>query len=299
MGVWWMHLRLLVWKCYVIVVKRHWLAFVLELLAPAMVSLTLVFARHNMDFSSVNNVTHYEPFDVHSLPARFHVPPPSAPRWVLLFAPITNATAAVLGALAESSLPPLMVQGFETEEDMEEHYLSAMAQRDSILGGVVFVGLHANASGSLPLDIYFKIRLKAAPRMKLSQAEPFQSWSTDSNFPMLPLFSPRHPETKFDGSPGYVAEGFLYLQRQMFERTMEFLMAQERYYPHERPPPTQLKLQRFPLPPHTVDSFYFVVHYFLPIIVLLSYIFPSLSAVRQVGYEKESGMKVRPASILP
>ncbi|XP_065294718.1 phospholipid-transporting ATPase ABCA3-like [Dermacentor albipictus] len=291
MGLSWTHLWLLVWKCYVIVVKRHWVAFIMELVAPAAVSLTLVFSRQYMDYSRVRNVTYFEPFPVQRLPPRFHVPPPSAPRWLLLYAPDTNATAAVLGAMAENSNPPLMVQGFETEEAMVNHYMAAMAHRDSILGGVVFVGLNLNASGTLPLDINFKIRLKAAPRMRLSQAEPYQSWSTDSNFPMLPLFSPRHPETKFDGSPGYVAEGFLYLQQQVFKHTLEFLQAQEQHYSDEPPPVTHLRLQRFPLPPHTVDSFYFIVHYFLPIIVLLSYIYPSLAAVRQVGYEKESGMK--------
>ncbi|XP_077556222.1 phospholipid-transporting ATPase ABCA3-like isoform X2 [Haemaphysalis longicornis] len=170
---------------------------------------------------------------------------------------------------------------------MEEHYMADISHRDSILGGVVFVGLQPNSSESLLPDLRFKIRLKAAPRMKLSQAEPFQSWSTDSNFPMLPLFSPRHPESNFDGSPGYVAEGFLYLQHKLFQRTLEHILGQK----HLNVSPTQLWLQRFPLPPHTVDSFYFVVQYFLPIIVLLSYIYPSLSAVRQVGFEKESGMK--------
>ncbi|KAH7954256.1 hypothetical protein HPB49_017001 [Dermacentor silvarum] len=156
MGVSWTHLWLLVWKCYVIVVKRHWVAFIMELLAPAAVSLTLVFARQHMDYSRVLNVTHFEPFPVQRLPPRFHVPPPSAPRWLLLYAPETNATAAVLGAIAENSNPPLMVQGFKTEEAMVNHYTAAMAHRDSILGGVVFVGLNLNASGTLPLDIHFK-----------------------------------------------------------------------------------------------------------------------------------------------
>lgn len=103
----WTHLRLLVWKCYVIVVKRHWLAFCLELVAPAVVSLTLVFARENMDYSKVPNVTHYEPFKLKRLPPRFDVPPPSAARWILLYAPDTNVTAAVLTALAASAVPPL------------------------------------------------------------------------------------------------------------------------------------------------------------------------------------------------
>lgn len=39
---------------------------------------------------------------------------------------------------------------------MVNHYTAAMAHRDSILGGVVFVGLNLNASGTLPLDIHFK-----------------------------------------------------------------------------------------------------------------------------------------------
>ncbi|KAH8038311.1 hypothetical protein HPB51_000743 [Rhipicephalus microplus] len=198
MGVLCTHLGLLVWKCYVIVLKRHWVAFAMELLAPAAVSLTLVFARQNMEYAHVRNVTHFEPFSLQRLPPRFHVPPPSASRWLLLYAPETNATRAVLEALAENSNPPLA---------------------------------------------------------------------------------------------GYVTEGFLYLQRQVFRHTLEYLQTQEQHHPDRNLPVTHLRLQRFPLPPHSVDGFYFIVQYFLPIIVLLSYIYPALAAVRQVGYEKESGMK--------
>ncbi|KAL1437902.1 hypothetical protein MTO96_048589 [Rhipicephalus appendiculatus] len=158
------HLWLLVWKCYVIVVKRHWVAFVMELVAPAAVSLTLVFARQNMEYARVRNVTHFEPFSLQRLPPRFHVPPPSASRWLLLYAPETNATRAVLEALAENSNPPLAAQGFETEESMVDHYTAATAHRDSILGGVVFVGLSPNASGTLPLDIHFKASIASSQR---------------------------------------------------------------------------------------------------------------------------------------
>lgn len=49
------------------------------------------------------------------------------------------------------------VKGFETEEAMEEHYMADISHRDSILGGVVFVGLQPNSSGSLLPDLRFKV----------------------------------------------------------------------------------------------------------------------------------------------
>ncbi|XP_064471064.1 phospholipid-transporting ATPase ABCA3-like isoform X2 [Ornithodoros turicata] len=285
----WTQLRLLLWKCYVTVVRRHLLVFVLELLLPCGLTLTMVYTRQMVSFTSVTNSTIFGPFSLNRLPSRFRLSPPSSDHWNLLFAPDKGPARAVVERVASAAVPPLQVQGFRTEAAMVQHYVDAVNKRDSILGGVVFTLMDANDSiTDFDKYIEFKVRLRAAPKMKLSVSEPLQSWSTESNFPLQFVFSPRHPETKYDGSPGYVSEGFLFLQHAIFTEIIQHVTWKLNITP---PVPTQLQLCRFPLPPYVSDSFLFILQNFFPIIVLLSFLYPSLNAVRHVTAEKESGMK--------
>ncbi|KAM7302630.1 putative ABC transporter [Ixodes scapularis] len=283
-------LSLLIWKCYVTSIKRRKLTFALEVLVPGLLALTLVYARLHVTFETVHNVTLFEHLSINRLPLRYRLPPPSASKWILYYAPNTELVNRLLDNVANDAVPQLEARGFETEEAMVAHYTAEMAHRDSVLGGIVFPDFENNATQMFVDRVRFKVRLKAAPRMKLSNSEPLQSWSTDSNFPVLQVFSPRHPKNKDDGSPGYFAEGFLYLQQEVFQEVLVHMVNQGNFNV-SMPVPTTVLLQRFPLPPYTTDPFFFIIQYFLPIIVLLCFTSPSLSVIRHVSTEKESGMR--------
>ncbi|CAN7998072.1 unnamed protein product, partial [Ixodes pacificus] len=283
-------LSLLIWKCYVTSIKRRKLTFALEVLVPGLLALTLVYARLHVTFETVHNVTLFEHLSINRLPLRYRLPPPSASKWILYYAPNTELVNMLLNNVANDAVPQLEARGFETEEAMVAHYTAEMAHRDSVLGGIVFPDFENNATQIFVDRVRFKVRLKAAPRMKLSNSEPLQSWSTDSNFPVLQVFSPRHPKNKDDGSPGYFAEGFLYLQQEVFQEVLVHMVNQGNFNV-SMPVPTTVLLQRFPLPPYTTDPFFFIIQYFLPIIVLLCFTSPSLSVIRHVSTEKESGMR--------
>lgn len=100
-------LLLLMWKCYVTIIKHNKLSFVAELLAPGALAFSLVYARSHIDYSTVDNVTTFEPFPIDRLPLRYRQNPPSAPRWILLFAPDTEPVSSILKSVAEGTVPQL------------------------------------------------------------------------------------------------------------------------------------------------------------------------------------------------
>lgn len=90
---------------------------------------------------------------------------------------------------------------------------------------------------------------------------------------------------------GYYAEGFLYLQyaidttltRSILNETEE-LSAYENY---------EISLRRFPYPPYIEDKFVFALQGALPLLIMVSFIYPVLNITRCIVLEKERRLKVR------
>jgi ATP-binding cassette subfamily A (ABC1) protein 3 len=53
-----------------------------------------------------------------------------------------------------------------------------------------------------------------------------------------------------------------------------------------------IKLQRFPYPAFIDDKFLFALQGWLPLIILLSFIYPVINITKSVVYEKEKRLKV-------
>lgn len=53
-----------------------------------------------------------------------------------------------------------------------------------------------------------------------------------------------------------------------------------------------IKLQRFPFPPYKADNFVLVIQFWFPFLLVMSYIFAAINAVKNIVYEKEKGLKV-------
>ncbi|XP_040358149.1 phospholipid-transporting ATPase ABCA3-like [Ixodes scapularis] len=150
-------LSLLIWKCYVTSIKRRKLTFALEVLVPGLLALTLVYARLHVTFETVHNVTLFEHLSINRLPLRYRLPPPSASKWILFYAPNTELVNRLLNNVANDAVPQLEARGFETEEAMVAHYTAEMAHRDSVLGGIVFPDFENNATQMFVDRVRFKL----------------------------------------------------------------------------------------------------------------------------------------------
>ena len=53
-----------------------------------------------------------------------------------------------------------------------------------------------------------------------------------------------------------------------------------------------IKLQRFPFPSYKADNFVLVIQFWFPFLLVMSYIFAAINAVKNIVYEKERGLKV-------
>lgn len=53
-----------------------------------------------------------------------------------------------------------------------------------------------------------------------------------------------------------------------------------------------IRLQRFPYPPYLEDKYLFALQVWLPLLIMLSFIYPALNITKSVVYEKEKKLKV-------
>jgi ATP-binding cassette subfamily A (ABC1) protein 3 len=89
---------------------------------------------------------------------------------------------------------------------------------------------------------------------------------------------------------GYYDEGFLYLQQAIDMSLARIILPAndskrilEDY---------TIKLQRFPYPPYIDDKFLFTLQGILPIVLILSFLFPVVNIIKSVIIEKERRLKV-------
>jgi len=53
-----------------------------------------------------------------------------------------------------------------------------------------------------------------------------------------------------------------------------------------------VRIQRFPYPPYLEDKYLFALQVWLPLLIMLSFIYPALNITKSVVYEKEKKLKV-------
>lgn len=86
---------------------------------------------------------------------------------------------------------------------------------------------------------------------------------------------------------GYYEEGFLYLQYAI-ETTLVKLMSKNDSLLDSY----DIKLQRFPYPPHINDKFIYILQGILPLTLILSFLFSTINITKLVLVEKETRLKV-------
>ena len=93
--------------------------------------------------------------------------------------------------------------------------------------------------------------------------------------------------SRWIGLAGYYREGFLTLQDAISRVLMETLSSQTNDH-------VDIQMQRLPYPPYNNDVFLVALQGWLPLIIMISFIYPALNIVKNVVHEKEKRLKVGP-----
>ncbi|ODM97870.1 ATP-binding cassette sub-family A member 3 [Orchesella cincta] len=181
-------------------------------------------------------------------------------------------------------------RGFDTEEELLRAYTNSSTSMyaeteegtlsSTVLAGIVF----RNITGTeFPEKIDYSIRFPAALRSEsglLGERFSFgmkQAWFTEILYPIIQTFGPRAKDQLTGGEPGYWSEGFVYVQYAI-ESELTFTITGE----------TQtILLQRFPYPAYDDDEFLVILQPFLPLVLVLSFLYSVLSIARTLVTEKE------------
>ncbi|CAO2642152.1 Phospholipid-transporting ATPase ABCA3 [Lemmus lemmus] len=285
-------LALLLWKNYTLK-KRKVLVTVLELFLPLLFSGILIWLRLKIQSENVPNATVYPGQSIQQLPLFFTFHPPGG-SWELAYIPSHSDAARTITETVQRELVISMkVHGFSSEKDFED-YIRYDNRSSNVLAAVVFEHTFNHSKDPLPLAVKYHLRFSYTRRnyMWTQTGNVFlrenEGWHTTSLFPLFPSPGPREPSSPDGGEPGYIREGFLAVQHAVDKAIMHY---------HANASAQQLfqKLsvitKRFPFPPYISDPFLIAIQYQLPLLLMLSFTYTSLSIIRAVVQEKEKKLK--------
>ncbi|CAF1219331.1 unnamed protein product [Rotaria sordida] len=267
------HYLLLLWK-NLILAKRMPVRTFLEITLPVFFGFLLLGIRHIVKSEIHPSGRTYDPFSVDHLPTFL-----DQPVSMIGYTPQTKFTDAVMKTVAAKLR--LFEIGYNDENSLVTEINKDMPQ-SPFLGGVVFTNL------TLELNITYKIRLAAKLRNSgigtLFNGQ--NNWRTNLLYPLFPIIGPRNSHNETGGPPDYYEEGFLTLQRAI---DMGILNELNSTFNSSN---INIQLQRYPFPPYKEDNFVLVIQVWFPFLLIMSYIFAAINAVKNIVYEKEKGLKI-------
>ncbi|XP_074202604.1 phospholipid-transporting ATPase ABCA3 isoform X2 [Camelus bactrianus] len=285
-------LALLLWKNYTLQ-KRKVLVTVLELFLPLLFSGILIWLRLKIQSENVPNATVYPGQSIRELPLFFSFPPPED-TWELAYVPSqSDAVKTITETVRRMLVINMRVHGFPSEKNFED-YIKYDNRSSNVLAAVVFEHTFNHSRDPLPLAVKYHLRFSYTRRNYMwTQTGSFflketEGWHTTSLFPLFPNPGPREPTSADGGEPGYIREGFLAMQHAVDRAIMQY---------HANTSTRQLfeKLtviaKRFPYPPFISDPFLVAIQYQLPLLLMLSFTYTSLTIIRAVVQEKERKLK--------
>ncbi|XP_037363662.1 phospholipid-transporting ATPase ABCA3 [Talpa occidentalis] len=286
-------LGLLLWKNYTLQ-KRKVLVTVLELLLPLLFSGILIWLRLKIQSENVPSPTIYPNQSIQELPLFFSFPPPGG-AWELAYVPSHSEAVKAVAERVRQVLDTvdLRARGFPSEEDLED-YVRRGNGSATVLAAVVFEHTFNHSSAPLPLAVRYHLRFSYTRRnyMWTRAGSVFlkdtEGWHTTSLFPRFPSPGPREPAAPDGGEPGYIREGFLAVQHAVDRAIMQRHAdaAAQRLFAR-----LTVVAKRFPYPPYISDPFLVAIQYQLPLLLMLSFTYTSLTIIRAVVQEKERRLK--------
>ncbi|XP_053684912.1 phospholipid-transporting ATPase ABCA3-like [Sabethes cyaneus] len=264
---------LLLWKNFLL----HWrskIATLVEILIPPFFMLLLVGLRSLTEVQVNNYESIYEPLDITNFTGiRDNLAVPFAP--VIAFSPNNGFLYDLMKPVGIRT--EMEIKGLSNWQELE-YYLMA----SSAFVGVQFDDRYRKLSG-LPLILNYTLRFPGELRAQFGITH---TWRTNSRFASRPDGGARFYRYDDGGpSPGYFREGFLSIQHFIFEAYLENVRSlNDEVLP-------KVIVQRFPYPPFLEDNFPSSLTTFLPISVMLAFIYPCISIVKSVLFEKEKQIK--------
>uniref|UniRef100_A0A8C8T3P5 ATP-binding cassette, sub-family A member 3 n=1 Tax=Peromyscus maniculatus bairdii TaxID=230844 RepID=A0A8C8T3P5_PERMB len=285
-------LALLLWKNYTLK-KRKVLVTVLELLLPLLFSGILIWLRLKIQSENVPNATVYQGQSIQQLPLFFSFPPPGD-SWELAYIPShSDAARTITETVKRELVINMRVHGFSSEKDFED-YIRYDNRSSNVLAAVVFEHTFNHSKDPLPLAVKYHLRFSYTRRnyMWTQTGNIFlretEGWHTNSLFPLFPSPGPREPLSADGGEPGYIREGFLAVQHAVDKAIMHYHANASAHQLFQK---LVVITKRFPFPPYISDPFLIAIQYQLPLLLMLSFTYTSLSIIRAVVQEKEKKLK--------
>uniref|UniRef100_A0A8C2W134 ATP binding cassette subfamily A member 3 n=1 Tax=Chinchilla lanigera TaxID=34839 RepID=A0A8C2W134_CHILA len=285
-------LVLLLWKNYTLQ-KRKVLVTVLELFLPLLFSGILIWLRLKIQSENVPNATVYPDQSIQELPLFFEFPPVGG-TWELAYIPSHSAAAKTITESVRRALVINMrVHSFPSEKDFED-YIRYDNHSSNVLAAVVFENASNHSKEPLPLTVKYHLRFSYTRRNYMwTQTGNFflketEGWHTTSLFPLFPSPGPREPASPDGGEPGYIHEGFLAVQHAVDKAIMHYHANASAHQLFQK---LTVTAKRFPFPPFISDPFLVAIQYQLPLLLMLSFTYTSLTIIRAVVQEKERKLK--------
>eukprot|EP00051_Salpingoeca_urceolata_P022285 m.359766 g.359766 ORF g.359766 m.359766 type:complete len:1971 (+) comp19951_c3_seq13:616-6528(+) len=299
---WLLHLRLLVWKNFVLQRRRPW-GTIIEILVPSLLFMALLGVRTTISskeetpesFCSypVSIFDFYRPVqngddndNNWGLPKSHNCNPYTV--WVnyidedgftgIGFAPNTTETRAIMDQVETYyKMAPsdqrgnLTFNGFDTEDEIQE-----LTEDDTLkyLLGIVFYTdeTHTTLGHTPGNQVYYKIR----PRD--DTAGGFGGWRTGRSFPEFEQLGPQ------EGNVYRNRNGVSFFQNLVDTAFISTLQSNSA-------PQTVVRVKAMPFPEYEDDGFIFAIRIMFPLILILSFLYSALSIVKSIVLEKEKRLK--------
>ncbi|XP_062556427.1 phospholipid-transporting ATPase ABCA1-like [Armigeres subalbatus] len=263
---------LLLWKNFLL----HWrskVSSLMEIFIPPFFMLLLVGLRSLTEVRINYNESIYDPLDVTNFTGiRSNLAVPFAP--VIAYSPNTTF-------LHELMLPVAEWTGFSLETFSRSDEMQFFLMASNSFVGVQFDDRYSGQTG-VPQTLNYTLRFPGELRAQFGISH---TWRTDSRFPWRPDGGARFYQYDDGGpSPGYFREGFLSIQHFIFKSFVQKVKVLNEDVP-------DVIVQRLPYPPFMDDGFPSSLMAFLPISAMLAFIYPCISIVKSIIFEKEKQIK--------
>lgn len=180
-----------------------------------------------------------------------------------------------------NSSVPIRIDTNTTAQDLQRHLTT-----NNIFVGVEFPDEWINIT-ELPKRFEFTMRFPY--ELRTNDEGPFvefYNWFTKMLFPALQAPGPRNLKRNDGGlPPGYYREGFIPVQAAISRAYTEKMKGDA-----EGDIP-DVFLHRFPYPPYLFDPLLMGLEAFIPLIIMISFLYTAINIVKYITVEKEKQLK--------
>lgn len=293
MGKNWKQLKLLLWK-NVLLQARKPIATTIEILLPILFVAILLVIRLTTVTNEKPPQRNWNSFDLTS-----DLPPavigPRTKKWKIAFAPDDARYVNIMKKELPNFLSLEAVSFINDKELLSnlESDLDNDISKQNYLCGVIFTKHpdHPQTQYYLrfPADARNPYISKGKERLG---SERIQQWFTQFVFPRsFSGLGPRNNASDKGGPPSYFEEGFTTVQR-----AVDFAIISDKNNSNTTNMPNlkdlNIQMQRFPYPQVTIDPFIIAIQNSLPLLLMLSLLYSSITIVKSIAEEKEKRLKV-------